>query len=197
MIVDTHAMYGERIKRERKLLGLTQEELANEVNKMFGLKINKGMVSKWENQKDDPSLVNTRYLSQFFNVTTSYLLGDTEIRNGTKETTDSTCNSNMESIVAPFIELINMSEMRIIQGKNNIVKEHMSGLLTRYKKLLERYCHAQLKWDKDKGSFEKYYKEKENPLTDEQIKELYLSYELKKYIDETTDWLNALPSMKD
>ena len=59
------SIIGKRIKKERMLLDLTQGELANQLNVNFHLKINKGMISKWENGIDDPSLTNIRHLAAF------------------------------------------------------------------------------------------------------------------------------------
>lgn len=67
---------GQRIKEKRNSLNLTQEELAKQLNDKFGLKINKGMISKWENGREEPSLSNVRHLSSFFNVSMTYLVGD-------------------------------------------------------------------------------------------------------------------------
>lgn len=71
---------GMRIREERKNLKLTQEELAEKLNKKFDLKINKGMISKWENGREEPSLPNVRYLSSFFGVSMAYLVGDSDNR---------------------------------------------------------------------------------------------------------------------
>ena len=46
---------GEKLRAERKRAGLTIEELTAAFNKKFGLRANKGMVSKWENDLVEPS----------------------------------------------------------------------------------------------------------------------------------------------
>ena len=70
---------GYRLKRERVMRGYTQAELAdmlNAKNNMFttipAKNINKGMISKWENDKDLPSLSNLRQLSWFFDRSMDY-----------------------------------------------------------------------------------------------------------------------------
>lgn len=78
--LDVDSIMGERIRKERKLLNLTQIELANQINDKFNIRINKGMISKWENGIDDPSLTNIRYLAAFFNVNLAYLVGDSDSR---------------------------------------------------------------------------------------------------------------------
>ena len=59
----------------RKGKSLTQEAFANALNKEYGLKLNKAMVSKWENNVDTPSLNYVKYMAIFFNVSLDYMLG--------------------------------------------------------------------------------------------------------------------------
>ena len=66
---------GKKIKYLRNKQGLSQEELAIKINKRFGSSLNKGMISKWENELGDPRLETVRHLALFFNVSLDYLLG--------------------------------------------------------------------------------------------------------------------------
>lgn len=66
---------GKTIKNLRLKNGLSQEELAEKINKKFGTNLNKGMISKWENGLGDPRLETVRHLALFFNVSLDYLLG--------------------------------------------------------------------------------------------------------------------------
>ncbi len=59
----------------RKEHSLTQEAFANALNKKYGLKLNKAMISKWENNIDTPSLNYVKYMAIFFNVSLDYMLG--------------------------------------------------------------------------------------------------------------------------
>ena len=59
----------------RKERSLTQEAFANALNKKYGLKLNKAMISKWENNIDTPSLNYVKYMAIFFNVSLDYMLG--------------------------------------------------------------------------------------------------------------------------
>ena len=65
---------GERIRKLRTTHNLTQPELARLMNKQFGTSINKGMLSKWENDKEYPSPHNIRALGMFFNISLNHLL---------------------------------------------------------------------------------------------------------------------------
>lgn len=66
---------GFKLKELRKSHQLTMEQLTDRVNKKYDSKINKGMISKWENDLGDPSLDNMRILSDFYRVSLDYLLG--------------------------------------------------------------------------------------------------------------------------
>ena len=79
------SVIGKRIKEERNILKLTQDELAELLNDKFNIKINKGMISKWENGREEPSLPNVRYLSSFFDVSMAYLVGDSNSKNSKEE----------------------------------------------------------------------------------------------------------------
>ena len=59
----------DKIKELRLEKGLTQSQLAKEIN--FSLSI----VSKWENDKKTPSIPAVIILAKYFNVTSDYLLG--------------------------------------------------------------------------------------------------------------------------
>lgn len=65
---------GYRVKRERVLAKLTQDELAAKLNSLAESesRINRGMVSKWENDRETPSLENLRKLCKLFNRPMDY-----------------------------------------------------------------------------------------------------------------------------
>ena len=54
---------GSRLKLERLKKNLTQEQLAAALSDSDA-KINKSMISKWENNRDEPSLENLRRIAQ-------------------------------------------------------------------------------------------------------------------------------------
>jgi|HigsolmetaAR201D_1030396.scaffolds.fasta_scaffold62446_2 transcriptional regulator with XRE-family HTH domain len=67
--------FGQKLKEMRIKKGLSQDELANQMNEKFDAKINKGMISKWENNLVEPRLDVARMLALFFNVSLDELLG--------------------------------------------------------------------------------------------------------------------------
>lgn len=67
--------FGNKIKELRLKRGLSQDELADQLNERFNTTINKGMISKWENDIVEPRLDVARILALFFNVSLDELLG--------------------------------------------------------------------------------------------------------------------------
>lgn len=64
----------ERIKQLRKEKGISMEDMAQELNLLYGCKASKSMISRWE-KDGDPSLSYARILSKYFNVSLGYLMG--------------------------------------------------------------------------------------------------------------------------
>ena len=69
---------GNRIKSLRESKNMNQSETVNAINAKYGTKINGAMWSKWENDRDTPSLDNLRIISKYFNATLDYLSGRTD-----------------------------------------------------------------------------------------------------------------------
>lgn len=74
-------MIGSNLRLLRKSRQLTLEELSNQLNQNYPdtLNFNKGKLSKWENNKEEPKLSSVRILADFYNVTVDDLvLGKTD-----------------------------------------------------------------------------------------------------------------------
>ncbi|MXQ49553.1 helix-turn-helix domain-containing protein [Streptococcus pneumoniae] len=67
-------MIGDKIKELRKSHKLTLEELAENLNKKYPdtINFNKGKISKWENNKEEPRLSSVKILADFFSVSLDY-----------------------------------------------------------------------------------------------------------------------------
>ena len=65
-------MIGEKIKKKRKELNLTQEYLAKELN------ISRQAISKWEKEMSYPSMENLVKLSEIFGVDIEYFKNEKE-----------------------------------------------------------------------------------------------------------------------
>ena len=88
----------DKIIRERKRLGLSQEELAEKMN------VSRQAVSKWEGNQSIPEIEKILQLSSLFGVTTDYLLKDeietyeNSTNNGSSDERDNTENEKNSAI---------------------------------------------------------------------------------------------------
>lgn len=75
-------MIGNKIKQLRKERGLTQTELADALNRMFGSKFERSMISKWENGQQEPQMYSISCLAKFFDISIDRLMEwqDAEIK---------------------------------------------------------------------------------------------------------------------
>lgn len=75
---------GDRLQSLRKKKGISQEELADIIG------VSRQAVSKWENQQSIPDLDKIIIMSEFFEVTTDYILkgaeGSSQLENGNSNT---------------------------------------------------------------------------------------------------------------
>lgn len=73
---------GSRIKSLREERELTMDMLVQDINSRYELEspLNKGMVSRWERDINNPTLDNARCLCDYFNVSLDYLIGVTDVR---------------------------------------------------------------------------------------------------------------------
>lgn len=68
-------MISERIQEQRKLSGLTQEQLAEKLN------VSRQSISKWESDQSLPEIDRIILMSEIFNISTDYLLKGVEVEN--------------------------------------------------------------------------------------------------------------------
>ena len=73
---------GERIKQLRIEHDLTMDMLAADLNQRYQNEkpINISMISRWENDINNPTLDNAKNLCDYFNVSLDYIIGLTETR---------------------------------------------------------------------------------------------------------------------
>ena len=69
----------DRIQALRKAKGISQEELADHIG------VSRQAVSKWESEQSSPDLEKVILLSDYFEVTTDYLLKGIEQKADSKE----------------------------------------------------------------------------------------------------------------
>lgn len=63
-------MYGQKIKKKRQALQMSQEDLARELN------LTRQAISKWEMDKAQPTMANLKELSKVFDVDMAYFIGE-------------------------------------------------------------------------------------------------------------------------
>ncbi|MEH7336283.1 helix-turn-helix transcriptional regulator [Neobacillus drentensis] len=72
---------GNRLRTARKFKKLTIDTLIAEVNEKYNMKLNNGMVSKWENNKVIPRIDTISVLAEYLDVPVGYLLGNNDLGN--------------------------------------------------------------------------------------------------------------------
>ncbi|PEF14602.1 hypothetical protein CON87_34240, partial [Bacillus cereus] len=70
--------FSERLKELRLEFGITQQDLASVIG------VTEGAIRKYENNSGKPRSSNLEQLAKFFNVSVSYLLGETNIKSGSE-----------------------------------------------------------------------------------------------------------------
>lgn len=92
------ATFGQRLKQLRNDNGLKQKELINELSNKYGRKLSVSMLSKWENDKEEPQkFSDVTMLAKYFGVSGSYLMGESDRKYG----------EDRRSVELPVIDIIN------------------------------------------------------------------------------------------
>ncbi|HHW5248646.1 TPA: XRE family transcriptional regulator [Staphylococcus aureus] len=80
---------GKGLKMLRNSNNLTMEELANDLNEKYpeSMKLTKGKISKWENEKEEPRLSTAKILAEYFDVMINDLYDDNHKEESTKSIT--------------------------------------------------------------------------------------------------------------
>ncbi len=89
----------DRIQNLRKVKGISQEELADKVG------VSRQAVSKWESEQSIPDIDKIILMSEYFDVTTDYILKGIENQ---KQTNEKTVNANVFVIVATVLNFIGL-----------------------------------------------------------------------------------------
>ncbi|MBS6502344.1 MAG: helix-turn-helix transcriptional regulator [Clostridium sp.] len=67
--------FGRLLKKLRDDKNVSMDKMIEDIKKTYNISIAKSTISKWENNKAEPTLENARILSSYFNVSIDYLLG--------------------------------------------------------------------------------------------------------------------------
>ena len=71
---------GERLKQLRSEKELSLDMVVYDLAKKYNIEMNKGHLSRWENDKNDLSIRFAAYLAQYYGVSLDYLLELTDNR---------------------------------------------------------------------------------------------------------------------
>lgn len=90
--------FGARLKELRKSRNLTQEELANELNKKYMLNESKPTISQFENNKRVPDFDRIVNIADYFNVSIDYLACREKVNDNHSDTIPTTFSTPQEAI---------------------------------------------------------------------------------------------------
>ena len=82
--------FGKRFKSLRVEKGITQDELVKEFNEKYFYNFTKSSISMYENDKQVPEVDVLKKWAEYFEVSTDFLLGKSDIRNPYKEAPEKT-----------------------------------------------------------------------------------------------------------
>lgn len=86
-------MLGRRIAMLRKEKELSQYELADRLG------FSRGKIANYEQESRQPDYDTLIKIAEFFEVTTDYLLGKTDFRDGTAHTSEDTDDNDIEKLI--------------------------------------------------------------------------------------------------
>ena len=113
----------DRIQHLRKVKGLSQEELAHQIG------VSRQSVSKWESEQTLPDIEKIILLSDYFEVTTDYLLKGIEMSSCESTSTDEKPNGVIFTIVATAINAFGLIVCAMIWYEQQTAIATLTGLI--------------------------------------------------------------------
>lgn len=110
----------DRIQNLRKIKGVTQEELADKVG------VSRQAVSKWESEQSVPDLEKIIIMSEYFDVTTDYILKGIETK---KQADERMVNANIFVIVATVLNFIGLIIASAVWYEEQVAMAFVIGLV--------------------------------------------------------------------
>lgn len=172
----------ENISHFMELTGKTRNDLCKDLNLAYTT------VSDWINGKTYPRIDKIELLANYFGVEKSDLVEKQYLTHNSDKKTLELINLHMNGI------LNWSSEIGISESQTIIIHEHLDDLLLKYKTLLERFSESNLRWKDDKSLFTSFLKQRNENITDAEIRKVYLEQELSGLLHEITDWIISFPS---
>lgn len=76
---------GNLLKQLREEKNVSMDKMIEDLKSLYSISIAKSTISKWENNKADPSMENAKVLCNYFNISLDYLLGLSNYKNKEEE----------------------------------------------------------------------------------------------------------------
>ena len=110
----------DRIQHLRKLKGISQEELADKIG------VSRQSVSKWESEQSVPDMDKVIIISDFFDVTTDYILKGIETQ---KQAGEKSVNANIFVVAASALNFIGLIVSSAIWYEEQVPMAIVYGLI--------------------------------------------------------------------
>jgi transcriptional regulator with XRE-family HTH domain len=110
----------DRIHNLRKSKGISQEELADIVG------VSRQAVSKWESEQSIPEIDKVIIMSDYFEVTTDYILKGIE---NEKQASEKALNANIFVIAATFLNFVGLIVASVIWYEKQVAMAVVTGLI--------------------------------------------------------------------
>lgn len=174
-------LIGNRIKERRLELDLTLQDVANAIS------VNKSTIQRYESGSiKSVKLPVIESIAEYLTVSSSWLLGESEIKKHSEEYERVTHLTNIY-----FRSIMKWSEDKLFSEQEAInIREHFSELLFRYKEITTRMSSANINWKHSKDSFIELYKNK----SEQEIKELFFKNELDQELENIKIWIDEFPN---
>ncbi|HEL0663258.1 helix-turn-helix domain-containing protein [Streptococcus equi subsp. zooepidemicus] len=114
-------MFAKRLKALRLKAGFTQKELAEKFN------IRQQTYAQWESGRTKPRSATLEKFASFFNVTTDYLLGKTDIKTPEQSELDQ----------ANFLFRTTVSELKLTEEQQEQFKKDIEAFIEQRRKAFE------------------------------------------------------------
>ena len=101
---------GARLKALRIEKGLSMDMLVYDINEKYSIDLNKGLVSRWENGINEPSLRYAGYLAKYYDVSLDYLIGLTDCKTPARLLAYASKTNRAISQDAPRVEFMGRKE---------------------------------------------------------------------------------------
>lgn len=124
---------GNLLKQLREEKNVSMDKMIEDLKSLYSISIAKSTISKWENNKADPSMENAKILCNYFNVSLDYLLGLSKYKNKEEELTA------YKSKMIEFADRYNKNfyEKQLLTSFNKLNDEGKNEAIKRVQELTE------------------------------------------------------------